>query len=724
MQSDILDFPATLSACKRRRWLIVLTTLAVASTTLIYLLAIDPAYRATTLLQLSPNDPSIVIGQPNVTAEHEILSTRTDGEVAILRSEATALAVIKAADLASSPDYAPKLGWLERIGLALGTNLDNNSLRRLVGLAPKAEPTGQELAYGMIKQLQKSVQVRRYGPSYLIEITATSKDPARAADIANTYARAYLERQVEFKIATLLDTGGVLRRQIVSARNQLTQSDAAVTQFIDTNLAQLELESGRQDISELRALLKSMGDQRGALSARLIKGENAVSSNDLQTVAQALGDAALDELTRQRNEIRDRFASVTEGSLEAQELSDRLAALDKERTQTAARGLEELRRAKADLEKHEAQIRDELRAIILGADISSERMTDLFNLQQTAENARKLYQMLMMREQELRTQENLQIADVRIVAEALPPSQPSYPNKRLVLLIAIIGGVGLGVALALMKEFYFGGIVSRGQLESILHVRVAAVIPKVSIPASGVVADHIVLPAPSQYSESFQKLRAAIDLDGNLGLKGNGKDSPHKGKVILLTSALASEGKTAASIALARSYAQSGMKTLLIESDLRRSQIGKMLGVERKSGLFDFLASNEINGISQLAPSIDALSPLAVLAVGERQSGSTGDLINSAAFRILLERATEAFDVVILDTPPLLPLVDTRYAARLVDVVILVVRFGLAKQAEVREAAALLRESVCPETRFLSIFSHMEHGCYSYGYYHQDSDRE
>ena len=171
------------------------------------------------------------------------------------------------------------------------------------------------------------------------------------------------------------------------------------------------------------------------------------------------------------------------------------------------------------------------------------------------------------------------------------------------------------------------------------------------------------------------------------------------------------------SLALARTYAMSGMKTLLIEVDLRKPALSRYSGVESQVGLLEYLRTDKVDADRSIETIFDPLSDMAMITAGGRSNLPTDQMINSRAFRSLLEIACKTYDVVVLDSPPVLPVVDTRYLAQYADVVVQVVRYASTTQGEVREAANLLREMMRPGVQLVGALSHEQHHSKGSGYY-------
>lgn len=727
MDSAELDLNTVLGILRRQKRAVLATVAVVLGLALAYLLMATPIYRSGVLIQVDGRSSNLLDPTDNGQEQSAILSSRVDSEVEILRSEATALAVVQATKLMQDGEFGPQLGWLEKLGIALGADLDGNSIRRMFGMAPKITVGDDTLVNQTLLKLQDAVDVRRRGLTYLIEVSVSSTSPTRAAEIANAYASVYIDRQVAAKTQSTISARDVLRRQIATAQDQLAKSETAINSFIEANLARLESETKDPAIGALRNQLNEAKSQQADRKAKVALASTALGTKDWATVATSLGDQAISELARQRQELEAQLRQVDEGSQEAVNLRDELASLDNELQTQSNASLLVMQQEMSSITERETQARDQLRNVLLESDVSAEMLTDLFNLQQSATIARSQYQTLLAREQDLGALANLQIADARVVSEALPPIAPAFPNKRLIAALALVGGLGLGVMLAFLREFYVGGITAASQLSNIIQAPVPVTFGLLEQVKSGTDPADVVLTAPmSLYAETFRKLRAAIDIGFD-----NGEEVPNiagRGRIILVCSALQAEGKSTTAIALARTYALAGIKTLLIDADMRKPTVGKRLGLPVEAGLIDFVSRDGAkDDMTHLNPRRDAKTPLVVITAGERSSRPTDQLLNGRAFQSVMEAARERFDVIILDSPPILPVVDTRYLARYADAIVQVVRYATTTQGEVREAVTQMREHQQGNAHYIGVLnleqmSGSRYGYYgNYGYYGEES---
>lgn len=715
-----IDLKAVLAILQRQRRLLFATLALAASLALAYIMLATPIYTSTVLIQVDGRSSNILDPSSAGQEQSAILNSRVDSEVEILRSEATALAVVRQANLMADPEFGPQLGWLERLSIVTGGRLDIDQLRRVVGLSARDAPSDEALLKNTILQLQNAVDIRRRGLTYLIAISVSSSSPARASEIANVYASVYIDRQVATKTEATLAARDVLSKQIANAQEELAASEAAMNSFIEQNLERLENETSNPEIAALRTQLDATKMSQAVTSARAASARSALQARDWQSVAQNLEDQAVSELERQRQALVTRLGAAPADSTEAVDLQGEIASLEQRLAQQTENTLADLSGQISEFRTQESETRDALRNALMQSDLSPEMLSELFSLQQNATVARDQYQTLVSREQDLGTLANLQIADARVVSEALPPNNPSAPNARLILALALVGGVGLGVLLAFLKEYYVGGISSANQLANVLQAPVPVTFSVLDQLKSGDDPADIVVSSPmTLYCESFRKLRASIDV--GLAARNQPEGNQGKGRVILVCSALQAEGKSTTAIALARTYALAGVKTLLIDADMRKPTIARRMGIEGNSGLIGFVSPYKANEKRDIEPENDPLTSLVVIPAGERSSSPTDQLINSEAFKTLINLAVKNFDIVILDSPPLLPVVDTRYLARFADAVVHVVRYTTTTQGEVREAAMQLREHTQKHVHYVGVLSLEERTAGRYGYYNSYS---
>ncbi|WIY51567.1 Wzz/FepE/Etk N-terminal domain-containing protein [Devosia sp. YIM 151766] len=320
-----------------------------------------------------------------------------------------------------------------------------------------------------------------------------------------------------------------------------------------------------------------------------------------------------------------------------------------------------------------------------------ETPTELYDMRQRGDLARRQYEQLLALSQQLQAEASLQLADSRVVSAALRPDLPSFPNARNMLALAALIGLVLGIFLAFLYEHFIGGVTSDDQLAAIARTRSALVVPRVKLlPDQHSVAEALIAAPLSAYAEAVRRVRTSIDHS----LAMASKSEPDRAPIIMVTSAAFAEGRTTLALSIARSYALAGRAALLIDCDFRRPSIHRQLGVGASDGLFNALRSGEMLDNFRTAATEDKQTGLLTLIGSQSSDVATDQLVTSRNFERLLAAAASAFEIVVLDTPPLGHVVDGSYIARQADAVVMVVQWATTPQQDVRKALLSLEPAL------------------------------
>lgn len=690
MEDAEVDLRNVLGLLRRQVRLIIASVIVVVTLAGLVTFSFTPIYSATALILVDPSrknllDPDAQIG--NGVSD----SARIDSEVEILRSDNVLLKVIEAENLTSDVELGASLSLRERI----------LTLLRLYEPQP---PTAAEALHQVLNNLRNAVSIQRRGLTYLISVQGRSPDSEQSARIANAVAGAYIEDQVAAKVAGTLSSRDILQARIQQARDAITASESAFDGFIDGNVARIATEIGRPDLVQTRQQIAQLEANRRARSQLADAAQADLASADWDALVASLQSSALAELARQRSELAGRPAT------EVADLGEKLAALDIRLRDTASVEVAGLRNAITSAQQQEAELRQQLRQLVLDSALPAAILTDLYGLRQNAELARNQYQLLLSRLQDLETQADLQVADSRIVSPALPPQSPDFPNRPLIMALAGLVAIGLGIALAFLYENFIGGFTSEAQLGSVLKTRVAGAIPRQKARPDKESLANLMVAAPlSVFAESVRRLRATLQQT----LRSKEPQAEDKGRVIMVSSTAPSEGKTTLALSLARSYALSGSRTLLIDCDLRKPSLHRHLGLEPSHGLLEFLDGNEMDGLTPII-SADTMTDATFIVGAHRSDVPTDQLLTGQSFARLMRAARHTFDVVILDTPPVGPVVDALYVAPTADAIVFVTRWVSTSQLDAKEALASLAEAKAPSTEIVAIINQQDRTRASY----------
>jgi capsular exopolysaccharide synthesis family protein len=309
----------------------------------------------------------------------------------------------------------------------------------------------------------------------------------------------------------------------------------------------------------------------------------------------------------------------------------------------------------------------------------------LRELETAATSYRNIYETFLSRFTQSVQQQSFPSTEARVVTEASPPRRPSSPKVSLTVALAAVCGLMFGIMGAVAREQMDRKLYTRAQLEKLLGTTCLAVLPKFSGSRSparwfrarddAAAFREISEVAPfSQTAEALRYIKVAIDLH------------PAEGNVIGMVSALPSEGKTTVAAAFAAFAAKNGARILLIDADLRNPSMTRLLGRQDAPGLLH-LASGE-KTLDDVVIKDDKHKFDFVPASTKVEFSNSSDVLNSAVIKTMLKKARRDYDYVIVDLPPILPIVDVKAAAHLFDGFVLVVEWGSTSADEIVRATS------------------------------------
>jgi capsular exopolysaccharide synthesis family protein len=296
-------------------------------------------------------------------------------------------------------------------------------------------------------------------------------------------------------------------------------------------------------------------------------------------------------------------------------------------------------------------------------------------LQREADAVRSLYGTFLGRLNETAAQTGFQRPDSRILTRAGPPEKPSFPNLPLFGAAAFLGSfllVGVGSIVHERSERRFR---SAEQIDRLIGLPTVALLPRLTRRQQ--TGDFVIANPRSAYAESIHGLLAGLRMM-----------DPAPSKTILVTSALSGEGKSLLAVSMARIAAQAGRRVALIDADLRAPRLHALLGVARDPGLADVLAGQ----IGSVEPHIDGVTGLRFLAAGG-DIGHPADLLARPKAKELLAALAAEYDLIIIDSPPVLSAIDAQLLGQLADRTIFVVQWGKTSRDVAQTALRLLYDA-------------------------------
>ena len=710
--NDEIDLRSLFGVLRRQIKIIVFTTLAAAILALVYLFSVTPKYTATALISIEPNRnimTDVAAELNNATA----MSATVDGEIEILKSNDLIKSLVAAEGLIADEEFGLQPGRFDE-------------LRKMLGLSVDQTQDPDKVVRGVVGRVADAISASRRGRTYLIQLSFTSESPEKAAKLVNALAKHYIQSQVQKKIETTLVARDIIAARVVQAKEELELAENQVDGFLGEFTAQYIDQTRRPDLMALENQIAERNATIEALEQSLDLNASGIQARDWNALDQQLLSDASRGLIRQRDELNAKLnTQQDDAELDIDALRAELAALDDRIAASAADDLSATRRDISAFRTERDEFEQNLRGEILNSDLPPGALTDLYQLQQEGVIARSQYQDLLQRLRQLDSMSELQVADASIVSTALEPSGASFPNKRLTLALGLVLGAMLGTGLGLLNEFVIGGVVSEDQLADLVKVPQAVGVPALNEEKDSKNVAMGVITAPmSGFAESFRQVKHALESQ----MIRNGVGADRQGKVILVTSAVPFEGKTTTSVALARTLAMAGNRVVLVDFDLRKPSISERLDVEPNDSLLKYLSKElDFESLGK-AYGEERESGLSYLVGGGRAKVPTDALISSPRAKKVFEVLREGFDYVIIDSAPVLPVVDTLYLAPYVDAVVMGVRFASTSQRDVTRAYSRITNEMNENTAFLPLLT-MEEGqrrkAYYYrGYYHGYGQRD
>jgi succinoglycan biosynthesis transport protein ExoP len=732
-----------LHAIRRHRILVLLFALIGTSIGGAVALSLQPQFTAgaTVVLEMRKQrvaDLPSVLSEP--TAAPEAIQLRS--ETKILQSDELARRVITGLGLAGLPEFQNETSRLDdytrRLRSAVADKMREAATaipvlsfldtvaERLV--APVTNVTGQlhDKASTAIDIYRRRFAAINDGRSLVITVQFTSADPALAAKIVNTHIELYLADQVAFQRTATQQAGQWIREQIAGLQTRQRASEEAVQGFRESNkivmsggttlLAQqlgylnMQVPVVRAELAQREIQLRQARDLQK--SGRIDTGADILNSLTIQSLRQ---QEAL--LVRHVAELQTGFGNLHPSVIRAKsELADLRNTIRLEMTRIVANlenSVEVAREKQEDLAGRLAGLEQQT--------VTADRAeAKLHELERDAEADRTLLKTLISRSKEIEAQDGAQRADARVLSEAFEPVAPTSP--RLMFLLPLIFAVStlLGAAVAFLRELTHRGFKGAGEIEQECEIPSVGSVPLAQVGWRKTTAPHdfIVEKPRSSFAEAVRSVRQSVEEHRNEAAIGNWSSD---GKVVLITSSLPKEGKTVLAIALARSFALSGKRTLLIDCDMRKPSMCGDLGASPVDDHPDLAAVLEGSAIYNEAIRHDSRTGLDFIP-SQLSSYAPQDLLSRSRMAELIAQCRRHYDVVVLDSPPVTAVSDPMILSRYADQVLFAVRWGYTPREIVKLSSRRLLAAGATISGIVMTNVDMRRGVFSPAqveYYHQ-----
>ena len=674
-----------------RKRLIITVTLLISILATLVIFQLTPRYKADTQLLIGTN--SKVVDIQAVLASDLMGDSAILGEMEVIKSRALAKRVVRSLHLEGVEEFNPAPKEAGALAFLNPKNWISDEFKQALGLSKVAvekteEQKNIELLSEMARTFLSKVKVSQIKRSQVVTIEMESESPVLAAKMANELAEQYIVGQLEAKFDATKKATDWLNNQLAKLKEKVEASERAVELYRqEKGITQTKGSVGlsQQQMSEINSQLIIARTKRAEASARVRQVQRLIrSGGDVSSVSDVLNSALVQRLKEQESTLQRKYSemSVSFGKKHPEmiqiqaELRDIKAKITSEVQKIATSLQNELDIASTrqySLSSSLKQVREET-----GGDRAAE--VGLRALEREASANRTLFETFLNRFKETASTQGMEEANARVISEAEVPLKASFPKKKLLLIVSVLGGLFFAVVLAFVLEMLNPGLRSPEQVEEHLHMPTLGVIPASD---TNVDAHDYVLDKPhSSLTEAVNSLRVSLML----------LNPDEQVKSLLVTSAVPSEGKSTLAMLIARISAQAGQKVVLVDTDFRRPTVEEKLKIDAKQpGLTDLLMNHELKLKDVLFE--DDKTGMRVLSRGMSSYVNPADLFASQRMQQILNELKSEYDLVILDSPPVMAVTDSRVLSRMVDKTLFVLRWDDTPRKVVKAALHQMAQS-------------------------------
>ncbi|VUX46850.1 conserved hypothetical protein [Candidatus Defluviicoccus seviourii] len=724
---DLGDF---LRLLNRRRPLIL--GFVAASLLIAYLVLqwMTPIYTGTAELFLEKT-------QTNITDIKAVLTEAVDdptglsSEIEVLRSRGLADKVVDKLRLTEDPEFNKALlapSPIERARqrvAALASAYVSEDFLVWIGLIQPDQLTPEEEQLAQqektVNAFLKRLSVFPKGESRVINVSFDSESPTKAAQIANAVADAYILDQLDQRYEATRRANEWLGSKLDDLRTKVARSDGAVESY--RQRAGL-IQGGQgsllvsQQVTDLNSQLIIARTERAAAEARLSQVRQLVRAQGGADAARdVLSSPIVQALSAQETEVKRKLAELEQEYGERHprlinvkaELRDVRAKLNAE----VGKVVRTLENEVAVAQAREAALAQSLRQVEGRVSQANTASVQLRALEREANADKQLLELFLNRAEQINAQTDLAIhqSNARILSKATLPHAPSSPQKALMMAVILVASTLFVILAVLVIEFLHRGFRSGEQIEEMTGVRALGLIPAIkNSRRKGRQPELVLVKQPqSLFGEAVRSVYTSILFS----------QTQEPLKTILITSSYPKEGKTTLAVCLARMCALSGKRTVLVEADLRKPQVHRRISAPQGPGLVEyFLGEAELSQILHY----DEVSGAYVIPCG-KASVDASKLLDSPEMSRLLASLAAQFDLVLLDTPPIMAVADARILTPQVDGVVYAVRWAKTPREVVKLGLKTLGETtghvVGAVLTMVDVEQHAQYGFGDSGYYHK-----
>jgi len=695
-QEETRDLRDYIIVIRKRKWTIITCVALIMITVAIHAFTATPVYQATTRLIIDKENP-------NVVSIQEVMAVDASGtdyyqtQYKIIESRTVAREVIKRLHLDESEEFfpEPKNDFLSSLIQSVRDTLAfwRESIASLLrtGHEKSANTAGESDADSpLVSSFIGRIGVSPIRNSRLVDVTFQARDPALAAAIVNTLAKAYIDQNLEIKLRAVQDAVRWLHNRIEEEREKVERAEQALLRYKEEHGIITDFSSDvemvtAQKLAQLNTKVVEVESKRVEAETRYQQAMAMVGSPDmLDSIPEVLNNELIRQIKSMEVELYKRMSELSEKygqkHPKMMAIGSELTTLEKRKSQEVNRVINSL---KNEYEVARAKENSLKAALVAQKNESLElnkKAIEYGVLRREAESAKHMYDLLIKRFKEASLTEDMRTGNIRIVDRAEVPGHPVMPNKRKSLILALIVGLAAGVGLAFFFEYLDNTIKLPEDVRQRLQTPYLGPVPlftseKAGGADDGAHQDLVALHSPkSSASESYRGIRTSI-------LFSSAESAP---QVLLISSAAPKEGKTITAANLAVTMAQGNEKTIILDCDMRRPAMYRLFGASKDMGVSNLLVGD--GGIKEAIvhtriPNLDIIPSGPI-------PPNPSEILGSARMLTLLNGLRKLYAHILIDSSPSTAVTDAVVLSRSVDGVIMVVRAGETAREIVKNGLA------------------------------------